>query len=309
MSQLRDIRQRRVELAGLRAFLDNAPDDPFSKPLLASRLAALEKEIAEMERNPVPTPETEIFFAGGAAVGSQALEAKFAALVLGSYPDIVTNQYTAKHFGSISRFGKRRGESSSKLYLTALPRGSFGLQLSQPFKEEFFTAENLAGVMEEVTVLIGAAGQSDELFDSVSARFHSRVLKPLERFLAAVENAHCACRITSGRQEISLSYEQVVAAHDRVAIADEEEADQTVFGIFGGNLMQSRTFELTPNMGPLITGFLDPDVTDEQAKAWAHLTGQSVRASLRVTTITTKSGKKKPRYELLDLQATLALPQ
>ena len=308
MSQIREIRKRQVELAGLRALLDGAPDHPFAKPLLASRVTDLEREIAEMEQNPVRTPETDIFFTGGAARGAMALEAKFASKILDSYPDIVTNQYTAVYFGNVSKSGRRRGETSSKLYLTALPKGSFGLQLSQPFKEEFFTAENLAEVMEQVAVLIEAAGQSDEAFDTVSDRFHARALKPLGRFFDAMVNARCQCRVLSGHQETSLTYEQVVAAQDRVAISSEEDEERTIYGFFGGNLMQSRTFELTPNNGALITGFLDQFISDEQAQSWAHLTGQAVRAELRVTIITTRSGRKKPRYELMDLHRTLQLP-
>jgi hypothetical protein len=302
MSLIREIRQRQAELTALRELLENSLDDPFSKPLLASRVAEMEQEIAKMEQNPVATPETEIYFNGGAAVGSMALEAKFASKILASYPDIIINQYTAAYFGNVSTRGRRRGEGGSKLFLTALPRGSFGLQLSQPFKEEFFTAENLAKVMEQVAVLIEAAGQTDEAFDLASARFHSRVLKPLEGFFEALVHGHCQCRIHSGLQETSLSYGQVLAAYDRVAVAAEEEGEQDVRGVFGGNLMQSRTFELMPNIGPLIVGFLDADITDEQSQQWAHLTGQPVQARLRVTTITARTGRKKPRYELLDLE-------
>ena len=65
MSLIRDIRQRQAELAALRALLERASKEPFSKPLLESRAADLEREIAEMEQNPVSTPETEIFLRAG----------------------------------------------------------------------------------------------------------------------------------------------------------------------------------------------------------------------------------------------------
>ena len=314
MSQIREIRQRQVELAGLRSLLDSAPEDPFSKPLLSSRVAELEREITEIEKNPVATPETEIYFSGGVAVGSIALDAKFAAQVLDSYPDIITNQYAAIYHGNISRTGRRRGESASKLYLTALPRGSFGLQLAQPFREDFYAAQNMADVMEGIAVLIASAADSDEAFDSCVDGFHPRVLKPLQRFLETVMHGKCGCRILSGKQEVDLTHEQVVAAQQRVATAEEEEQEESIPGIFGGNLLQSRTFELTPNAGQLITGFLSEDVTDEQAQQWAMQTGHEVWARVLITRVTTRSGRKKPRYELLDLEpppplfATGALP-
>jgi hypothetical protein len=88
MSYLRELEQHQAEIAGLRAMLDDMPDDPLAKPLLASRLRGLEQELSGLEKQPPPNPEAELLFGGGPVFGSVGIDAKFTGKVLDSYQDI-----------------------------------------------------------------------------------------------------------------------------------------------------------------------------------------------------------------------------
>ena len=76
MSYLRELEQRQAEIVGLKTLLHDMPDDPLAKPLLASRLKGLEKDLATLEKQPPARPEAELLFAGGPAVGAVGLDAK-----------------------------------------------------------------------------------------------------------------------------------------------------------------------------------------------------------------------------------------
>ncbi len=143
-----------AEIAGLRQLLQTTEEDPLASPLMRSRLQELEAKLSKLQTQPSLTPEAEIFFTDGPAIGSEAIEVTFASEVLNSYQNMVTNHFTATHYGGVKRTGRRRGESEAKLYLTALPRGSFGMQLSQPHVADFYLAENVSKAMLNISELI-----------------------------------------------------------------------------------------------------------------------------------------------------------
>ena len=161
MTPLRKKEALQAELIGVVHLLSITPDDPLATPLLKGRAEELKNEIVKLEDKPPLIPETEIFFGQGAVIGSSGIEATFAGEVLKKFQDMVTNHFAAKFCGVLRRIGRRRGEVQSKLFLTALPKGSFGLQLSQPFVTDFVVAGQLTQTMEEVADLVGAAAKDD----------------------------------------------------------------------------------------------------------------------------------------------------
>lgn len=302
MTPLRNKEMIQADIVGLEALSASAPDDPLATPLAQSRISELRDELGRFEKNPPLAPETELFFGQGPVIGSKGIEAKFAGQVLNCFQDMVTNHFAAKFHGVLRRAGRRKGESDSKLFLTALPRGSFGLQLSQPHIQDFVTANQLAVAMEDVTGLIGAAGTDDKSFEDVLSSVHGRVLIPLRGFLETLTNAGADCRIISGMKQTVLKKEQVSQAFQRVAAAKADEDILEHDGVFFGALIKTGRFDFEPNGLDIITGWLADDVSEEQAIEMDHLVGKPTRAKMRVTTIITKTGTRRPTYELQSLE-------
>ncbi len=306
MTPLRAKEMLMADILGLREIVEMMPDDPIAGPLMQSRIVSLEEEMRRIEEKPQITPETELFFGPGPALGSMGLDAKFASRVLNSFQDIVSNQFAAVHHGALRRTGRRRGENDSRLYLTALPRGSFGLQLSQPQPEDFVSAEQVAKVMEDVTDLVAAAAEDDSAFETTLQRFHPRVLTPLRAFLDTLNNAKSDCQMISGMKRAVLTKEKVESAFARVSAAQTDSGELDLQGIFDGVLLQSGKFEFEPQGQSLISGWIAEDVTEEQAEAWGALTGKPSKAKVQVTTVTTPNGQKRLAYELLELEPASA---
>lgn len=298
-------RQRQIlqmELAGTRHLLATTTEDPLATPLLQSRIEEIEIRIRDLEQRPSLAPTAEIFFTDGVALGSEGLEASFTSEVLESYQNVLTNHYTAKHYGTPRRSGRRRRESESQLFLTALPRGSFGLQLSQIQVHDWVAADHVSQAMLDVSKLVEATVESDEAFETALATFDARVFKPLKRFIVALHAGETECRLVTGFHETTLDADQISAAYVRVSAADTEEDTVRLRGVFGGVITFSCKFDFRPDDGELIHGPLGEEVDEETAKSWAeNYTQKRVEAELRVSTVVSRTGKKKPSYELLQL--------
>lgn len=303
MSYLRELEQRQAEIVGLKTLLHDMPDDPLAKPLLGSRLRGLERELAEMEKQPSARPEAELLFAGGPAIGSVGLDAKFASKVLDAYQDMVANHYSALRHGGVGSRAPRTGEDEARLCLTALPRGSFGLLLAQPQAQDFIAAAQLSDAMDQITSLVEAAASGDAAFTDTVEKFHPRVLTPLERFLNAVETQGAGVHLRSATRQCELKAEQVRAAKSRVAETKPETDTIRLHGVCRGVLLESWRFDFNPDGQPPISGVLADSVTEGAAKATLALVDQPAEAELYVTRMRTRSGFSRAAYELLSLQA------
>ena len=304
MTPIRKRESLQAELTGLEGLFSLTPDDPVATPLLKSRIVELYEEIQKLEKNPPLSPETEIFFSAGPVIGSRGIEATFAGQVIRKFQDMVSNHYAAKFCGALRRMGRRRGEADSTLFLTALPTGSFGLQLSQPHVTDFITAARLTETMEDVTVLVRAAAADDQSFLDTISNFNGRVLVPLTKFLEVLNNAGADCRLLSGRIETTLKKENVAQAYQRVQAAKEDFTTTRLSGLFCGVLTQSGRFEFIPDGQNLMTGWLGDEVSEEQASEWdRQLTGGQCEAEIRVTTVSTQTGKRSCTNELINLRS------
>lgn len=302
MNLLRDIERRRAEIAGLKVLLSDMPNDPLAKPLLESRLNEKEQELHELEKNPPCCPEAELLFAGGPVFGSRGIDAKFTSRALDSYQDMVSNHYSASRHGKVGSRGPRKGEEESRLCLSALPRGSFGLLLEQSQSEDFLVSFQLADTMDQITSLLEAAASGDAAFTDAVERFHPRVLKPLEAFLDLLASQQASVRMRSGTRQCELNVEQVKAAKARVSATEPETSTPNMQGVCRGVLLESWKFDFLPADGqPPISGSISEDVSEDMAKAMLDLVDKPAEANLKVTRMKTRSGYGRPTYELIKL--------
>lgn len=298
----REKQERAAELEGLKALLAQTPDDPLAKPLMQSRVKELEAELSDMDKDQPAHPETEFLFAGRSVIGSVGIDAKLASRVLDTFQDMLINQHAASRHGSVGSRGRRFGESESRLYLSALPRGSFGLLLSQPQVEDFITATHIAEAMEQITELIRAAAEGDNAFTTAVSSFHSRVLIPLENFLEALDKHEVSVKVRTGSKEISLQRNQVATAYRRVAAAKTKTEELTFMGKFHGILLDSWKFDFLLDTGVIVSGSVSENVTEDEARAMSLLFDKPAEATFLVTRIVTTSGEGQPSYELLALK-------
>jgi hypothetical protein len=293
----------RTQLLEMDRLADSAKDDPLLSFAIESRRKSLEEEMAQASPEPAK-PRTVLFFAGPPVMGSRGIDAKFATDVLGPFLEMVKTQYSAQKHGRVGARGPRRGENEARLLLTGLPRGSFGLELSQPQAEDFIAAEQLSDTLVRLTEVIAAAADTDERFSVSLDHVSPRVLPRLKDFLAVVASNNAYLGVESGELKVELPVNRLEAALERVGSAKTTDRVVTLDGTFRGATLDSWRFDFRADGEPheVISGRIADEVDDDAVTAMIQLTTKSCQAKLREITVTTSDGASRKRYELLALE-------
>jgi hypothetical protein len=308
MTPLREKEMLQAKRVGLQTLLRDTPHDPMARAPLEHGIHKIETRLKELEAQPSINPQAEMFFVDGKVTNHHGLEITFAADMLKSYQNMVTNHYAAKHY-TLLRVGRRHGEAEAHLFLTALPRGSFGMQLSQPQITDWVAAANVSAAMVDLSNLVDAAADSDDAFDGLLAQFNPRVLKPLTSFMATLNAGGGSFRLVTGMKQVRMNREKIHEAYLRVSAASSVEHEITIPGTFGGITGYTWEFDFQPHAGDVIHGPIANDVTEEEAERMNHdFMFKPAFATLKETTVTTRSGKKRPTFELIRLMPTKEAP-
>jgi hypothetical protein len=291
----------RAQLIEMDRLAESAGDDPLMGHAIAMRRESLARELENAPVEP-PKPRAVLFFAGPPVFGSRGIDAKFATDALGPFLEMVKTQYSAQKHGGVGSRGPRKGDSEARLLLTGLPRGSFGLELSQPQPEDFIAAEELSKALVRLTDVIASAGDNDERFAVSLDEVSPRVLPRLKEFLGVIASANANLGMESGELKVELAPERVSRALERVSAAKTEEIINDVPGVFRGATLDSWRFDFRLMDGTTLSGRLADEVEEEQAKAMIALTMRECAATLRITSITTSDGTTRRRNELMDLR-------
>lgn len=274
-------------------------------PIMSVGLVQRRKEIQdELDSLPVGSkePRTVLFFSGEPVIGSIGIDASFAGRVLAPFQNMVMSEHAHRWHGAVGSRGKRTGERESRLILTGLPRGSFGLELSKAENEELFEEDQLADTLAHVTRLVESASRSDEDFAAELDETDARVIQNLRDFLRVVSEGHAGLRMESGDFRCTLNPIQAADAYDRVSATQTKEEDIVEYGVFKGLLLESWRFDFVNEAGHKISGKLDDDLTkDDALKFIREFTDQPCKANLIKTTVLFKNGRVRVTYVLKNL--------
>ncbi|HEY2343534.1 MAG TPA: hypothetical protein VGH90_10910 [Chthoniobacteraceae bacterium] len=291
----------RNQLIEMDRLAESAANDPLMDFAVRKRRESLEAEMAHAPAEP-PKPRAVLFFAGPPVYGSRGIDAQFATEALSPFLEMVKTQYSAQKHGGVGARGPRKGEAEARLQLTGLPRGSFGLELSQPAAEDFVAAEQLSQALVRLTNVIASAGDSDERFALSLDYVSPRVLPRLQEFFGVIASAHACLGMESGELKVDLPAERVQVALERVGAAKTEEMIEETEGIFRGATLDSWRFDFRSIEGGIISGRIGDEVDEGAVESMIPLTMKECVATLRIIAITTSDGTNRRRFELLSLR-------
>lgn len=276
-------------------------DDPFMSTSLEVRREELEEQLGAL---PVGEKEarTVLFFAGDPVLGSMGIDANFAGQVLVPFQNMVMADYAHRHHGAVGSRGPRSGESQSRLLLTGLPRGSFGLELTKADGDELFEEDQLADTLAHVTRLVESASRSDEDFAAELDDTAPRVIQNLRDFLGVVSKANAALSLESGDARCALTPAVASDAFERVSDTVTSEEEIEVPGVFRGVLLDSWRYDFNDEHGHKLSGRLDDELSAETVAEWSReYFDRACVARLLKTTVVFKNGRMRTSYKLLDL--------
>lgn len=291
----------KVQLLETQRLKEMAGGHPLMSVAFAEREEELNQKLSELPYGHKEA-RTVLFFYGEPVQGSIGIDAGFAGRVLEPFQNMVMADYADRWHGVVGSRGRRTGETQSRLLLTGLPRGSFGLELTRADNDELFEEGQLSDTLAHVTRLVEAAARSDEDFAAELDATAPRVIQNLRAFLEVISKGKAGLRLETGDFRCAISPLQANEAFQRVAgtLTNEEIVEET--GIFKGVLLDSWKFDFVTDANHSVGGKIDENLTEEQVVALnREFFNERCKAELLKTTVLFKNGRVRTTYQLKDL--------
>lgn len=301
MSLFRKIQKLKSQIIETENLLQIVEDHPIMSQSLKEKLNYLKNKLNNLPKDSIES-KISLLFSGTAVKGSIGIKSNFLSKTIKPFQDLVKTQTALVRFGNVGKRGKTRKSFNSELYLTALPTGSFGIELSQLETTDLFDQQDVASAIQQIMNLIDLTSKSSEEFERIVEITPNRSLNNLRLFLKEISEEHSVLKMESGSYGLEISEERVKLAFDRVDSASNEETEIFIEGILRGVLLDSGRFEMSSKIGN-ISGLINEELTEEQLIEFdRNYLNKSCRIHLRTQIITFKTGKEKVTYELINIE-------
>lgn len=270
-------------------------------PLMAY---GLEEKIAELKSELANIPEfwtepkVRLLFSGKAVMGSKGIKAKFVTEALKPFQELVKTQTAILRYGKVGKRGKSRNSKISDLYLTALPKGSFGVELAQMGSEDIFAGEEVAIAIDQVMSLVEAAVKDDESFEAILEDTPARNLNNLKIFLKKIDEEKSILKMESGSSRITINEDSIHKGYERVNAASKEDIEIFENGILRGVMLETGRFEFINEDHFKYSGIISPKISEETLNLYWN---ETCHVHLKKSRIKFISGNEKVTYELLEV--------
>lgn len=256
-TKIQNIKTQIVETERLLKMVMGHPIMAFS---LEEKLAELNKELNNLPKETYE-PKVQLLFSGNAVSGSEGIKVAFLDKVIKPFQDLVKTQIALTSFPT--KVKRNVLKNKSTLYLTALPRGSFGIELTQLEKSDLMDDIEVSESIKNVINIIEKSALNDEEFEKVIDNHPKTILKNLSKFFKAISDEQSILKIQSNEVNAEIESNEIQLAYERVSKTINEEVEEVIKGVFKGMLLESGKFEIVTSLGEYISGFINSEL-DEQ---------------------------------------------
>ncbi|KAF2512822.1 hypothetical protein EYY60_06860 [Flavobacterium zhairuonense] len=301
MSLFVEIEKIKAQILDTEKILELVGDHPLMSKSIREKLNLLKNKLEKYPKNSIE-PRLRLLFSGSAVKGSIGIKSKFVSKTINPIQELIKTQTALVRFGDVGKRGRIKKSKFSDLYLTALPTGSFGVELSKLEFDNLFDENDVAIAINQVMELISATTTSDEAFEEAIENTPKRNLANLKTFLKQIDEENSILKIESGSYGINISEEQIHNGFKRVNLTESDNEDIFINGVLRGFLLDSGKFEITTEDGKTITGIISPDLNEEQILEYdKKFLNKSCIIHLNFYKTIFTSGKEKISYELLEI--------
>lgn len=290
--------QLRLQILEIERLSANVADHPIMSFSLKKRLDSLRKELDELPLN-VKEAKVTLLFSGKPVYGSEGIDADFLGKVLLPFQKMVQSDLAQRGHGVVGSKGPIRSSESAKLFLTALPRGSFGVELSKIDSAPGVSEDLVVDSLSHVSKLLESSAKSDEDFAAALDEISPRTINGLRQFLKIVSDEDAGVTIESGGLRSSLEIEAVKDAYKRVSEATTSRNEIEIIGTLKGILLESWRFDFLSNDGSKFTGPISAELGEDQVSQFIRdFFDQPCIGVFEKTTVYLKSGRLKESFTL-----------
>lgn len=297
---LQNLKTQIIETERMLSIVGNHPIMSVS---LNKKLHALKEELANLPSE-VTESKITLLFSGKAVVGSLGIKSDFVSKTIKPICELIKIQTALiKCGGDIGKRGKVKKNNLADLYLSALPTGSFGYELSLLESKELFDEEDVAASMKSVITIIESTTKSNDDFEKIIENVPPRYLANLSSFLKEVSEEDSILKMESGNLYIKLSEIEVKNGYIRTSSTYLDEKKITIPGRFKGILLDSCRFEIESADGQLIKGYVSEDISEEEAIRYnKEFSNEECNIILEESIITYNGQRRKITYELIQIR-------
>lgn len=304
MSLYRHIQSLKAQIIDTERLLEMVVDHPLMSESLSEKLNQLKSKLESLPKESFE-PKVKLLFSGNAVKGSIGIKSNFISKTLSPFQSMVKTQVALHRFGAVGKRGQAKKAGNTDLYLTALPIGSFGVELSQLEDDDLFNSLDVSNAMKSVMNIIENTAKDDETFEKTIENTPKRNLTNLKSFFKNILDEESTLKMESGELGFELPKEKIVEAYNRVASTDDEEEELIINGIFRGLLLDSGKFEVQTIEGKRLSGFISEDLGEEQLIEYDKLfLNNTCEIHLKLHKTLFKTGTQKTDYELLEIRET-----
>lgn len=303
MSLFSEIRSLKVLILETERMLSYVKDHPLMAKNFEERLKELNERLSSYPSE-VFEPRVDLLFSGTAVKGSEGIKSEFISDTIKPFQELVKTQTSLNRFGQVGRRGQARRSGNTELYLTAIRKGSFGVELCKLESNDLFDEQDVANAIHQVMNLINISAESDEAFESIVEHTPKRNLTNLRKFLKVISSEDSVLKMESGTTGIEITKEGISQAFERVDGAIEDSNELYIRGILRGFLLDSGKFEVTKEDGVSISGLISETISEDQIIEFdRRFLNAHCKIHMNVVKTTFKTGREKVTYELLDIKS------
>jgi hypothetical protein len=299
-----------ADQAAVRSLLaEISENDPLGRLSFSSRLAVIERRLAELAENLVTVGSVALMFGGGPVHGSRSIDVGFASSILQTFKDLITKKVSNEELGKLGARGKIPLRSEVNLAVTDIVRGSVGFVLEEDTVNLEIADTLVKSAIDDITrVVISTASGSDDDFEREVDVLDHRLLLSLREFFKTLDDTQASLRIVEGQQDAQLDSKAVRRGRQRVDMIEikDDESEQIV-GELLGILPGSRRFEMKLyGTGEIIRGAVAATLaptylTSIEMPGETQLLGRVWRVKMKIREITERNKPPRRLYTLIGL--------
>ena len=278
--------------------LDSLDRDSLTYISLTYKLKDLKEELENLTTDSEDV-DVQLLFSGDAVIGSAGIETQFLSNFLKPFQNLVDlevlrycdpSKIDKCHLSKVKR---------SKLYISEVARGSFGVRLTKPEQYDLLDLNQTNESVEHIINTIQDLINDEQYIDQLIEQSCFRIIDNFHKMLKILYKASSHLEISSSNIGHYFSKDDITIALSRINSVEFDEFPQVINGRLRGILLDSQTFEVIDNEGKQIKGGISDDLTEGELKNYAiEFTDKECEIHY-IEVITKKAnGKEKIEYIL-----------
>lgn len=291
------------QILEIERLLSMADNNPFVVMPLNERLKRLKEQLSELPKD-LKEPKLTLLFSGDAVFGSIGIKSSFVSKTINPMQELIKIQTAITKFGkNLGKRGQVRKGDVSEMYLTSLPTGSFGYELSLLNNVDLFDEVDVSESIHNVITLIEVTVKDEEKFEKAMDEYPKRTLSHLKNFFKEINSENSILKIESGSTFKEFSRDEIRVGYDRVSSTIRNEETIVLNGVFKGAFIESGKFELIDNEGNTIHGYISEELSEEDIAQYNRdYSNAECNITLEKDITEFNNGKKTISYVLLSLK-------